>query len=170
MGDEHLDTIPETESDEFIKSSVEDLVPIQGMPAGYSAVDVCDDDVFLHYGGYRLCRCSPSDDEFVSLEVVEIVTGEVGRIDDEILLTIKAIITTYSRLVEGSRFCHVLYSSFTSSASFGEKSEKDMHTIKKKTQQKNANPDTDGKAVKDKAKIKGSKDRKSQSLKSTSTN
>nr|GFB49129.1 hypothetical protein [Tanacetum cinerariifolium] len=28
MGDEHLDTIPTTESDEVIKSSVEDLVPI----------------------------------------------------------------------------------------------------------------------------------------------
>ncbi|GJY81054.1 hypothetical protein Tco_0493805 [Tanacetum coccineum] len=28
LGDEHLDTIPETESDEFIKSSVENLVPI----------------------------------------------------------------------------------------------------------------------------------------------
>nr|GFA59585.1 hypothetical protein [Tanacetum cinerariifolium] len=28
MGDEHLDTIPSTESDEVIKSSVEDLVPI----------------------------------------------------------------------------------------------------------------------------------------------
>ncbi|GJV16300.1 hypothetical protein Tco_1361623 [Tanacetum coccineum] len=28
MGDDHLSTIPEKESDEFIKSSVEDLVPI----------------------------------------------------------------------------------------------------------------------------------------------
>ncbi|GKF63364.1 hypothetical protein Tco_0186812 [Tanacetum coccineum] len=28
MGDEHLSTIPEKESDEVIKSSVEDLVPI----------------------------------------------------------------------------------------------------------------------------------------------
>nr|GFD33709.1 hypothetical protein [Tanacetum cinerariifolium] len=28
MGDEHLDTIPVTKSDEVIKSSVEDLVPI----------------------------------------------------------------------------------------------------------------------------------------------
>ncbi|GKE08583.1 hypothetical protein Tco_1412134, partial [Tanacetum coccineum] len=28
MGDEELSTIPEKESDEFIKSSVEDLVPI----------------------------------------------------------------------------------------------------------------------------------------------
>nr|GEX43796.1 hypothetical protein [Tanacetum cinerariifolium] len=27
MGDEHLDTVPVTESDEFIKSSVENLVP-----------------------------------------------------------------------------------------------------------------------------------------------
>ncbi|GJY96886.1 hypothetical protein Tco_0513796 [Tanacetum coccineum] len=34
MGDEHLDTIPETESDEFIKSSVEDLVPIPSEPEG----------------------------------------------------------------------------------------------------------------------------------------
>ncbi|GKF86894.1 hypothetical protein Tco_0254721, partial [Tanacetum coccineum] len=28
MGDEHLDTVPEMESNEVIKSSVEDLVPI----------------------------------------------------------------------------------------------------------------------------------------------
>lgn len=28
MGDEHLDTVPDKESNEFIKSSVEDLVPI----------------------------------------------------------------------------------------------------------------------------------------------
>nr|GEV04346.1 hypothetical protein [Tanacetum cinerariifolium] len=34
MGDEHLDTIPATESDEFIKSSVENLVPISSEPEG----------------------------------------------------------------------------------------------------------------------------------------
>ncbi|GJS94292.1 hypothetical protein Tco_0801260 [Tanacetum coccineum] len=34
FGDEHLDTIPETESDEFIKSSVEDLVPIPSESEG----------------------------------------------------------------------------------------------------------------------------------------
>nr|GFA01303.1 hypothetical protein [Tanacetum cinerariifolium] len=38
MGDEHLDTIPSTESDEFIKSSVENLIPI---PRGI------DDDILL---------------------------------------------------------------------------------------------------------------------------
>nr|GFC13724.1 hypothetical protein [Tanacetum cinerariifolium] len=36
MGDEHLNTIPATESDEVIKSSVEDLIPIpsefEGVP------------------------------------------------------------------------------------------------------------------------------------------
>ncbi|GJV92305.1 hypothetical protein Tco_1540118 [Tanacetum coccineum] len=37
MGDEHLDTIPATESDEVIKSSVENLVPI---PTNHSAYDL----------------------------------------------------------------------------------------------------------------------------------
>ncbi|GKB64378.1 hypothetical protein Tco_0920564 [Tanacetum coccineum] len=67
MGDEHLDTIPATESDEFIKSSVEDLVPIPSESEGITS------DV-----GNRQ-----------PLEVVEIVDPEVGRIDDDILLTIK---------------------------------------------------------------------------------
>nr|GEZ86303.1 hypothetical protein [Tanacetum cinerariifolium] len=41
MGDEHLDTIPATESDEVIKSSVEDLVPI---PSEYEGIPdtMCD--------------------------------------------------------------------------------------------------------------------------------
>ncbi|GKG15387.1 hypothetical protein Tco_0357710, partial [Tanacetum coccineum] len=36
MGDEHLDTIPEKESDELIKSSVENLVPIPSESEGLS--------------------------------------------------------------------------------------------------------------------------------------
>ncbi|GJY14513.1 hypothetical protein Tco_0384935 [Tanacetum coccineum] len=47
MGDEHLDTIPATESDEVIKSSVEILVPIPSELEGISDdtcdVPVCDD-------------------------------------------------------------------------------------------------------------------------------
>nr|GFC98502.1 hypothetical protein [Tanacetum cinerariifolium] len=41
MGDEHLDTIPATESDEVIKSSVEDLVPI---PSEFEGIpnNMCD--------------------------------------------------------------------------------------------------------------------------------
>ncbi|GJW15874.1 hypothetical protein Tco_0020007 [Tanacetum coccineum] len=41
MGDEHLNTIPETESDEVIKSSVEDLVPIPSESKGIFD-DICD--------------------------------------------------------------------------------------------------------------------------------
>ncbi|GJW59692.1 hypothetical protein Tco_0109027 [Tanacetum coccineum] len=41
MGDEHLDTIPATESDEVIKSSVENLVPIPSEFEGISD-DSCD--------------------------------------------------------------------------------------------------------------------------------
>ncbi|GJY57284.1 hypothetical protein Tco_0456399 [Tanacetum coccineum] len=41
MGDEHLSTIPEMESDEVIKSSVEDLVPIPSESKGISD-DTCD--------------------------------------------------------------------------------------------------------------------------------
>ncbi|GKB48440.1 hypothetical protein Tco_0899193 [Tanacetum coccineum] len=41
MGDKHLNTIPETESDKVIKSSVEDLVPIPSEFKGISE-DICD--------------------------------------------------------------------------------------------------------------------------------
>ncbi|GJU24146.1 hypothetical protein Tco_1162767 [Tanacetum coccineum] len=41
MGDEHLNTIPETESDEVIKSSVEDLVSIPSESKGIFE-DICD--------------------------------------------------------------------------------------------------------------------------------
>nr|GFD38251.1 hypothetical protein [Tanacetum cinerariifolium] len=40
MGDEHLDTIPATESDEVIKSCVEDLVPIPSKSEGETGCDV----------------------------------------------------------------------------------------------------------------------------------
>nr|GFC56259.1 hypothetical protein [Tanacetum cinerariifolium] len=40
MGDEHLDTIPATESDEFIKSSVENLVPNPSESEGENGYDM----------------------------------------------------------------------------------------------------------------------------------
>nr|GEV75168.1 hypothetical protein [Tanacetum cinerariifolium] len=40
MGDEHLNTIPEKESDEFIKSCVENLVPNPGEYEGESGCDM----------------------------------------------------------------------------------------------------------------------------------
>nr|GEY33136.1 hypothetical protein [Tanacetum cinerariifolium] len=51
MGDEHLRTIPETESDEVIKSSVENLVPIpsksEGIPDDTCDVPFCDNSLHL---------------------------------------------------------------------------------------------------------------------------
>nr|GEY01758.1 hypothetical protein [Tanacetum cinerariifolium] len=64
MGDEHLDTIPATESDEVIKSSVKDLVPIPSESEEY-------------------VEASPHDSELVSLEVAEIVILEDEEIEDD---------------------------------------------------------------------------------------
>nr|GFB57042.1 hypothetical protein [Tanacetum cinerariifolium] len=80
MGDEHLDTISATESDEVIKSSVEDLVPIP--------ISSIDDDSFS-IDKIDYVEASPPDSKLVSSEVMEIVIPEVGEIDDDIPLTIK---------------------------------------------------------------------------------
>nr|GEU39809.1 hypothetical protein [Tanacetum cinerariifolium] len=118
MGDEHLDTISATESDEFIKSSVENLVPIpsqsEGIPGNTCDVPFHDnspplnipkdqfedfsdsndestsiDDDSFSIDNIEYVEASPPDYELVSLEVMEIVIPEVGGIDDDILLTIK---------------------------------------------------------------------------------
>nr|GEU92329.1 hypothetical protein [Tanacetum cinerariifolium] len=116
MGDEHLDTISETKSDEFIKCSVEKLILIpsesEGIPDNMcdvtfhdnSPLDVSkdqfedfsdsnvefsstDDNSFsIDKIGY--VEASPLDSELISSEVMEIVILKVGGIDDDILLTI----------------------------------------------------------------------------------
>ncbi|GJS42841.1 hypothetical protein Tco_0567884 [Tanacetum coccineum] len=107
MGDEHLDTIPATESDEVIKSSVENLVPIpsesEGIPDSVCDVPLCNNPTPLEafkehsetiidsnddstssdddsYENIDYVDASPPDAEIVSLEVVEIVIPEVGGI------------------------------------------------------------------------------------------
>ncbi|GKD30801.1 hypothetical protein Tco_1241579 [Tanacetum coccineum] len=118
MEDEHLDTIPTTELDEVIKSSVKNLVQIpsefEGIPnkmcdvpfrdnsppldiskdkfEGFS--DSNDDSTSIDDDSFSIddidyVEASPPDSELVSLEVVEIVIPEVGGIDTDILLTIK---------------------------------------------------------------------------------
>ncbi|GJR84422.1 hypothetical protein Tco_0155207 [Tanacetum coccineum] len=117
IGDEHLDTIPATESDEVIKFSVEDLVPIPSESEGVPKmcdVPLCENTTPLNalnehseivvnsnddnsssdddstYGeDIDYVDASPHDVEIVRLEVVKIVVLEVERIDDDIVLTIK---------------------------------------------------------------------------------
>nr|GEX82523.1 hypothetical protein [Tanacetum cinerariifolium] len=84
MGDEHLDTISATESDEFIKSGVETLILIPSESEGIPE-HMCD--VPSHDNSPPL-DASPPNYELVSSEVMEIVIPEVGGIDDDILLTI----------------------------------------------------------------------------------
>nr|GFC32509.1 hypothetical protein [Tanacetum cinerariifolium] len=110
MGDEHLDTITATESDEFIKSSVEDLISIpsefEGIPermcdvpshdnsspldvSKYQFADLSEsneefsltDDDSFSFDTIDYVEASPPDSELVISEVMEIVILEVGRIE-----------------------------------------------------------------------------------------
>nr|GEY62824.1 hypothetical protein [Tanacetum cinerariifolium] len=108
MGDEHLDTIPATESDEFIKFGVENLIPIsesEGIPEHVCDVPSIDnsphldvskdtiedlsesneefsstDDDSFSLDNIDYVEASPPDSELVSSEVMEIVIPEVGGI------------------------------------------------------------------------------------------
>ncbi|GJR52493.1 retrovirus-related pol polyprotein from transposon TNT 1-94 [Tanacetum coccineum] len=83
MGDEHLSTIPETKSDEVIKSSVEDLVPIPSESEGISD-DTCDvpfcdnsppldvlNDHFEIFSDFNDDCTSSDDDSFENIDYVE---------------------------------------------------------------------------------------------------
>ncbi|GJT67631.1 hypothetical protein Tco_1019111 [Tanacetum coccineum] len=83
MGDEHLSTILETESDEVIKSSVEDLVPILSESEGISD-DTCDvpfcdnsppldvlNDHFEIFSDFNDDCTSSVDDSFEDIDYVE---------------------------------------------------------------------------------------------------
>nr|GEX17945.1 hypothetical protein [Tanacetum cinerariifolium] len=118
IGDEHLDTVRAAESNEFINSSVENLIPIPSESEGILE-HMCDvpfhdnsshlniskdqfkdffdsndefsstDDDSFSIDNIDYVEASPPDSELVSSEVMEIVIPEVGGIDDDILLTIK---------------------------------------------------------------------------------
>nr|GEX48447.1 hypothetical protein [Tanacetum cinerariifolium] len=111
MGDAHLDTILATESDEAIKSSVEDLVPIPSESEGIPDT-MCDahlvnnptpleakdhfeivinsngdysssDDDSLYNKNIEHIEAAPHGSELVSLEVAEIVIPEDEEIEDD---------------------------------------------------------------------------------------
>nr|GEY19300.1 hypothetical protein [Tanacetum cinerariifolium] len=107
MGDEHLDTILATKSDEVIKSSVKDLVPSEseGIPDTMSDVHLVNnptpieakdhfeiviksnddysssDDNYLYNENIEYVKASPYDSELVSLEVENIVIQEDEEIE-----------------------------------------------------------------------------------------
>nr|GEW60980.1 hypothetical protein [Tanacetum cinerariifolium] len=68
MGDEHLDTIPATESDEFIKSGVENLIPIpsesEGIPEHVCDVPFHDNSLPLDILNDQIVDLSESNEEF----------------------------------------------------------------------------------------------------------
>nr|GEY17882.1 hypothetical protein [Tanacetum cinerariifolium] len=70
MGDEHLDTIPTTESDQFIKSSVETLIPIlsesEGIPEHMCDVPSHDNFLPLDVSKVQFEDFSESNEEFSS--------------------------------------------------------------------------------------------------------
>nr|GEX17368.1 hypothetical protein [Tanacetum cinerariifolium] len=111
MGDEHLDTISATESNEVIKSSVEDLVRIpsesEGIPNTMFDVHLVNnptpleaknhfeivinsnddysssDDDYLYNENIEYVEASPHDSELVSFEVAEIVIPEDKESEDD---------------------------------------------------------------------------------------
>ncbi|GJZ53289.1 hypothetical protein Tco_0608174 [Tanacetum coccineum] len=83
MGDEHFSTIPEMESDEVIKSSVEDLVPFPSESEGISD-DTCDvpfcdnsppldvlNDHFEIFSYFNFDCTSSDDDSFENIDYVK---------------------------------------------------------------------------------------------------
>nr|GFB49446.1 hypothetical protein [Tanacetum cinerariifolium] len=68
MGDEHLDTIPATKSDEFIKSGVENLIPIpsesEGIPEHVCDVPFHDNSPPLDVSKDQIEDFSESNEEF----------------------------------------------------------------------------------------------------------
>nr|GEW85798.1 hypothetical protein [Tanacetum cinerariifolium] len=88
MRDEHLDTIPATESDEFIKSSVENLVPNPSESKGEHECDVpaCDDfTTFFNLLFDADDDFSSSDDESFSDEDISKKIYSNPLFDEEII-------------------------------------------------------------------------------------
>nr|GFC81011.1 hypothetical protein [Tanacetum cinerariifolium] len=72
IGDEHLDTIPATKSDEFIKSSVETLIPIpsesEGIPEHKCDVPFHDNSLPIDVSKDQIEDFSESNEEFYSTD------------------------------------------------------------------------------------------------------
>nr|GEU90323.1 hypothetical protein [Tanacetum cinerariifolium] len=92
MGDEHLDTILATKSDELIMSSVENLVPIpsesEGIPDNMCDVPFRDNSPSLDISKDQFEDFSDSNDDYTSIDDNSFSIDDI-EIDEDILLTIK---------------------------------------------------------------------------------
>nr|GEY36848.1 hypothetical protein [Tanacetum cinerariifolium] len=113
MGDEHLDIIPATESDELIKSSVENLVPIPSESEGIRE-NMCDvpfhdnspsldisKDQFKDFSDSNDDSTSIDDDSF-SIDDIEYV--EASHLDSE-PISLEETNTFDNSLPESKTFC-----------------------------------------------------------------
>nr|GEW99239.1 hypothetical protein [Tanacetum cinerariifolium] len=82
MGDEHLDTIPATESDEFINSCVENLAPNPSESEGETGCDVL--------AGFTTLSNALFDDDYNSDSITPTEPVDVLNMGDEHLNTIRA--------------------------------------------------------------------------------
>nr|GEW62074.1 hypothetical protein [Tanacetum cinerariifolium] len=95
MGDEHFNTIPKKESDEFIKSSVENLVPNPSESEDECECDVpdCDDSQtinFLMFSSPLFDNSTSSDDKSSHEEVIQEMSfktysNPLSDLDEEII-------------------------------------------------------------------------------------
>nr|GEZ41699.1 hypothetical protein [Tanacetum cinerariifolium] len=134
MGDKHLDTIPATESDEFIKSGVETLIPIlsesEGIPKhvcdvpshdNSPSLDVSKDQIedlsesneefsLINDDSFSIedidyVEASPPDSELVSSEVMEIVIPETKSSSTSLNSLLEETNTFDNSLPEFETFC-----------------------------------------------------------------
>nr|GEW49288.1 hypothetical protein [Tanacetum cinerariifolium] len=134
MGDEHLDTILATKSNEFIKSSVETLIPIpsesKGIPEHMCDVPSHDNSSPLDVSKYQFedfsesikefssidddsfsiddidyVEASPPDSELVSSEVMEIVIPETKSSSTSLNSLLEETNTFDNSLLEFETFC-----------------------------------------------------------------
>nr|GFA42999.1 hypothetical protein [Tanacetum cinerariifolium] len=94
MGDEHLDTIPATESDKLIKSSIENLVPIpsesEGIPDNMCDVRFHDNSSPLDSSKDQFENFSDSNDDSTSINddsssIDNIEYVEASPLDSELI-------------------------------------------------------------------------------------
>nr|GEU55645.1 hypothetical protein [Tanacetum cinerariifolium] len=108
MRDEHLDTIPATESDEFIKSGVKNLIPIPNQIEDFfesnKEFSSIDDDSFS-IDDINYVKASPPDFELVSSEVMEIVIPETKSSSTSLNSLLKETNTFDNSLTEFETFC-----------------------------------------------------------------